>query len=82
MSEPYFYNAVYRQAEVELFKLWDNYEQHVIKNGRQWVTEQENKIIEGTYMWTHIEQKRTDYLTGKNRSFADLGISSGEYHYG
>jgi len=82
MSEPYFYNVVYRQAEVELFKLWDNYEQLIIKNGRDWVNEQEKKIISGTYMYTHLEQKRTDYLTGKNRSFADLSVSTGEHYYG
>lgn len=81
MSEPYFYNSVYRHAEVELFKLWDNYEALVIKHGRDWITNRENEIISGTYMWTHLDQKRTDYLTGKNRSFADLSVSTGAYHY-
>ena len=80
MSEPYFYNTVYRSAEVKLFELWDNYESLLVTKGRQWILDKENEIIEGTYMFTHIDQKRTDYLSGKDQSFADLSVSSGDYY--
>lgn len=82
MIEPYFYSEVYKQAELKLFELWDNYEALLVTNGREWLNDEEKRIIEGTYMYTHIDQKRTDYLSGKDRSHTNLSITSGEHYYG